>query len=253
MKVALIAPTSQLHYCMGREYQMMIPEFEHHLAYQKYYQVFGTMPNTFVMLDNGAFEGEQLSDTDLLNMAVEYHVDEVAIPDTLYDTEATLFQMHKFVATYKHPSRARRRPPRLMAIVQGRTFEECKACINGFADTRYTNYITTIGIPKHLPSTTKEDDVRINLVRWINVKYPHKWDLHFLGFVEPGEMMRGAALGVRSLDTSAPFISAAENLSIAEYVPVRQRWFSNLGPKFFHPTVTKDNIRLTDEWATYEE
>jgi hypothetical protein len=260
LNIALIAPVSQLHHCMGRPIQMMIPQFEHHWGYQKYFKMFSHDLGTFVMLDNGAFEGNQLTDSDLLNMAAEYAVDEVAIPDVLGDANATLFQLEKFVSVYKHPSHSRHRVPRLLAIVQGQTFEECAYCIDTFAFDKYTNLIATIGIPKHLRKTTGQLDVRIELARYINTKYPLKWDVHFLGYNSPGETMEAAALGARSQDTGAPFVCTAENMDIGgdmitaapEMLP-RQNWFDNLGPEYFHPKLVKHNIDLLDKWATNAE
>lgn len=254
MKVALIPPASQLHHCVGRPFQMMIPDFTHSLAYQRYYKKFGLDPNTFVILDNGAFEGGALDDYDLLQMAAEYRVDEVASPDTLGDYRATLTQLDKFVAIYRHPSHTHTRPSRLMAIVQGQTIQECRLCIAGFSKDRFASIITTIGLPKHLAATTGRDDVRHDLTSYINHAYPDRWDIHYLGFVAPGEMMGGAQLGVRSLDTSAPFICTAENLKILPdsgptVVPSRQNWFSNLGPEYFHPLLVKENIDCVDLWA----
>jgi hypothetical protein len=255
MKIALITPASQLHHCMNRKFQMLIPGFEHNLEYKRYFKVFGTNNGNFVMLDNGAFEGSQLNDRDLLDMGREYKVDELCIPDTMGDSVGTLEQLGRFAAVLRHPSRGDTwKPPRLMAIVQGETEDELISCIDAFAADRFTNVIDTIGIPKHLPATTGWDDIRIRLAKWTQTKYPHKWDLHFLGFVAPGETMGAAQLGVRSMDTSAPFVCTADNVSISLHrVPPRQRWFANLGPEYFHPHLVRQNIDDLDLWAVKED
>jgi hypothetical protein len=149
-----------------------------------------------------------------------------------------------------------------MAVVQGQTVEECQYCIKGIAKfSPGKNWdeigVRTLGIPKHLASTTSWEDIRTQLLRWALKEFPGVWDYHFLGYVREGELMQAAELGVRSLDTSAPFICTAENMKLNpreqwEYeIPKRQPDFADLGPEYFHPKLLRENIDILDRWSRY--
>lgn len=220
-------------------------------------------PRSFIILDNGAYEGTQLTAHDLLGLAYDYNVDEIVAPDVMGDGDATLDMLEDFMAIYKKRTAA---PKSVMAVVQGQTIEECQACIRGIRkfsvpirESSHMQFrtVTTLAFPKHLPKTTGWDDARIQLLRWVEKEFPGVWVYHYLGFVAPGELMIGAELGVRSLDTSAPFICSADNIPMAPTdrptdIPPRQKNYLSLGAEYFHPVLMRRNIACLDRWADYK-
>jgi hypothetical protein len=259
MDIALIPPASQLDHLMSRKIQMMIPAYTKNARYRWFYRNFGHNSDMHVILDNGAFEGARLSPHDLLGMAYDYQVDEIIIPDEMGDMGASMYMLEEFMA--KLVTR-KWHPKYVMAAVQGQTVEECHAHIRNIAE--HTSEVTTLGLPKHLDKTTGWEGIRVKLTEWILKEFPNMWDIHFLGYIREGEMMSAAEVGVRSLDTSAPFICAAELMSInpSTYaswssswnfeVPERQKNFADLPKEYFHPKLIKDNIDQLDRWAAYD-
>src|SRR6266487_1970162 len=105
--IALIAPVSQLHHIVDRPYQMMLPSFTYHKQYQRYYKYFGSNESTWLILDNGAFEGETLNDEALLKLACDYRASEVIAPDVMGDSKKSLKLLAHFMSHWRHPSRPR--------------------------------------------------------------------------------------------------------------------------------------------------
>lgn len=251
MHVAIIPPACQLARCLNRRYQMLLPDFAVLEPYNEYYSKFAT-EQYFTILDNGAFESTALKPLDLLELAKKYHVDEVIAPDTIGNALESLDQLAEFLSQCRYGLNVAM--PRIMAVVQGTSLDQCKNYID-----RVVRFpvVTTLGIPKHLVATADCRNIRTELVVYISDRYRHLWDLHYLGFVAPGEMMMGARLGVRSLDTSAPFICAAANLPISPVgapciIPKRQENYAHLGPEYLDSQLTDANIRRVDEWASYK-
>lgn len=261
MKIALIPPVSQLSRLEGRKYQMMIPSFARSIVYRNYYKMLGEKPQYHLMLDCGAFEGAPLSQHDLLEMAIEYKADEVVPPDILGDGAESFHMLNEFMSKTRHPAFASRLRAKVMAAVQGQTLGQCYAYIDRIYNSGLYMDIPTLGIPKHLTETTGHYDARTQIARYIDKKHPGVFTIHFLGFVGPGDAIEGARLDVRSLDTSAPFICAAENMllsgssALAEpsTVPKRQINYTALGKEYFHPKVINANIDILDMWAQGEK
>lgn len=259
MKVALIPPISQLHYLNARRYQMMLPSFAKYSTYAKYYKLFCDRAQYYVMLDCGAFEGETLSAKQLLDMANQFWVDEVVPPDVLGDASASFKMLADFIAKYKHPSRRFDNKPAIAAAVQGKTELECEQYIDHIVESGLFSAVKTIALPKHLPETTHVYNVRANLTRYVMSRYPAVFDIHYLGFVGRGDTLEGAELGVRSMDTTAPFVCTAELVAMSGNlcghhlgfleVPPRPSNYHALSREYFHPKLVGPNIDALDGWA----
>jgi hypothetical protein len=255
MHIALISPTSQLHHCLGRPFQMMLPDFMGRDAYRTYYKRFGASRDTHLILDNGAFESQALSDSELLRIACDYYVDEVIAPDTIGNARASLHQLESFIACLRRPEWKDRRPSQVMAVVGGSSLGSCKELVSHIGHNRLEFPVTTLGIAKHLPATTGIPDARLQLTDWIYGAFPGRFDIHFLGFVSAKEtMMANSALRVRSMDSSIPFICTADGSSLTlcsetNVYPTRQKDFATLPAEVFPASLNRNNIRTLDTWA----
>jgi len=211
MEVALIAPGSLQHLSVNRKFEMIIPEGVHHDSRYKTYFSHEGRSDKYTMLDNGAFEQAQVTDHNLLELAAMYQVDEVAAPDVIGDVYQSLNKLESFLYMIESYQDFQLR---IMAVVQGQNLRECKSFITYIASTQHANTTWTLAFPKHLVKTTGHFDARLRLIRWTQREYNHLFQIHALGYNYPGEVQGLAGLGVRSLDTSAPFIAAYHRYSL---------------------------------------
>jgi hypothetical protein len=254
VEICLIPPIAAVSTCDNRPYQMMIPDLSYDTGFKKKYEEYGLSHKYFVILDNGAYETTARDSNQLIEMAYRYRVDEVIAPDVMRDTRESLRLLDEFMAVWKHPSRRNRRPERVMAVLQGRTIEQCQSMARQVAADH--PLIETIGIPKHLPHTTGIPTARLELALWLRDTFHGSWEIHFLGFTCDGEVHDAAEIGVRSLDSSIPYVCAGEKVELADCAklgsyPPRQRWYANMWANT--PTPYERiwrNIITLDEWAT---
>lgn len=153
-KVAEIVPVDQLEDVANNHYHMCLA----HLVIQdnpmakKYTEFYRRMSNEgkYVLMDNGAAEGAQLSFNDLIETYKEIGPAEIVIPDTLNDANDTLAKMFDWLKLIDVPCKQ-------MAVPQGKDFEEWKACAYIMMQERRIN---TIGISKFLNITTGDATIR---------------------------------------------------------------------------------------------
>lgn len=201
MKLALIPPYSQMITTVRTDYQLVLPE---HLANKQYQEAYITARRNgdYLILDNGAAEGNLLSHGELRGMALGLMVNEIVVPDVLGNMDETL-QLTKDFFRFGVDHRFK-----YMGVVQGKTFDECCACVEAYYET--FGEITVLGIPRHLISTCDDDQVRSNLALYIRRTHPG-YQVHLLG-TNP-EYIRELKdkqhefhiAGVRGVDTSAPY------------------------------------------------
>jgi hypothetical protein len=200
------------------------------------------------MIDNGAFESAALTDHRLLEIAHVLRVNEVAAPDVMGDVYHSLNRLEAFIYTIEMIYDFRLR---VMAIVQGQNLVECKNFITYIANTQHANVTWTIAFPKHLVKTTGHQDVRLKLVRWTQREYDHLFQIHALGYNFPGEVQGLAELGIRSLDTSAPFVAALHGWNLNDHLePLpRTQYYWSIPADQFDTKLVEENIQLLDKWA----
>lgn len=191
-------------------YQLLLPQLTESHKYVKAYHR-RRREGDFMILDNGAAEGVETTPEKLHKLAEHMMVNEIVIPDTLLDMQATVSQAIEF-EKYVSPKF------RYMAVAQGKTLHECYECIHHFAKLPY---ISTIGIPRHV-ITTVDGDARFHLVRFIRNNFNQQFDIHLLG-MNPAFINELDAFGysyqvcnVRGVDTSAPFTYAMAGFSLLE-------------------------------------
>jgi len=201
MKLALIPPYSQISSIYRTNYQLVLPEHLSNKAYQEAY-ITARRNGDYLIMDNGAAEGQLLSPGELRSMALGLMVNEIVVPDVLGDMYATL-KLAKEFFQYGVDHRFK-----YMGVVQGQSLDECCACVEAY----YSDHgnITVLGIPRHLIHTTNTKDIRAQLASYIRGNYP-SYQVHLLG-TNPSYIKElrvhatdFAIAGVRGVDTSAPF------------------------------------------------
>jgi hypothetical protein len=230
---------------------LLLPELFKHEEYRAYVSDLSRNNPRWVTLDNGAFEGELVPTEQLIGLAETYNVDEVVIPDTLQDANATLKQLDKFLQdapldlldSYQ-----------LMIVVQGKTIAECESFIWQVADEpRLYSRRVTFGLPKHLIVTTNNLLARIILASTIREALDDNFNIHFLG-MSPHNLMEithTRRLHVRSMDTSLPYVYAAQGRSIGAVGSVvleRKPGYFDLD-KGINRDLIEDNVNVVRTWC----
>lgn len=150
MKVAVIVPSRDLKkfegygdICMSLSHIILEDE-----KYTQYYREQTEKKDRFVLLDNSAFElekktGKGLSVDLVLEAAEKTAPSEVICTDILFEGEATVESTTIFISEVK--KRYGSIPYQLMAVPQGKTYGEWRAC---FRELVRIPEITTIGLSK---------------------------------------------------------------------------------------------------------
>lgn len=169
----------------------------------------------YVVLDNGEAENMQLTLEALLDKICMIHPSEVILPDTLFDSTATI---NKSIAAYDALSnKLTTMGIRIMVVPQGKTVEEWFQCAKILIDEIK---VDTIGIPKLLVKTENDLYARakaVSLVRSINM---HDIEIHLLGCSETPKIIKAiketAPNIVRGCDSSFAYLCADAGIDIIE-------------------------------------
>ncbi len=209
MKIAFIPPHSLLHYTERTNYQLYLPHLIKDINYFNTYLKYCSREEQFVILDNGAAEDETLTSLDLVALAMRMRPDEVVIPDVIGDMRATIAAAEAFWFDVIPAKEFTPLPFSLMFVAQGQTFLEVMKSANWACQQ---DWISTIGIPRHLVTTLGDPLAR---VRVANVIQGHNYSkqIHFLGgnpeFPTEVEFLSDPKVtnqrNVRGMDTSMPF------------------------------------------------
>jgi hypothetical protein len=196
------------------DYQLVLPEHLANSAYQEAYME-ARRRGDYLILDNGAAEGELLSHGQLRSMALGLMVNEIVVPDSLGYMDDTL-QLAKDFFRFGTDARFN-----YMGVIQGTTYAECCACVEAYSDQ--FSQISVLGIPRHLITTCEKDSIRADLAVFIRRRFGYgRFNVHLLG-TSPHHIRelreyqsQFAVAGVRGVDTSAPFNYAYHAKSIIE-------------------------------------
>lgn len=201
-RVAHIVPVSHLADTVDMQYHMCLahlvdnPEYKAHFAKM-------SAEGRFVLMDNGAAEGAQLSPPLLVDMYEEIGPTEIVLPDTLYEPGSTIQKSRNFMRVLDEAGLDGKY--RLMAVPQGRSLREWEACARIFVkDTR----INSIGISKFLNIATKDRTIRFAacmcLLRLIVEYKRHDLEVHLLGCDE-------GPLVVKMIHEKFPFVRGCDS------------------------------------------
>lgn len=242
MRLALIPPIEHVNSIAHTDYQLLLPQL---ITDPKYYRAYlrARRDGAFMILDNGIAEGIETNQVELHTRARQLMVNEIVVPDTLGDLEATINQAKQFEA-------CARAEFRYMGVVQGQTLSECYDCIRIFSELPY---IRTLGIPRHLLTTINED-ARALIVAFVRRNFGWRFAIHLLGtnrdymneFESYGQHYQDQ--GVRGVDTSAPFVYALAGASLLDDIRTdRPDNYFNL--QITNPRLTYTNIQLLKGWT----
>lgn len=215
MRLAQITPPQwNSLYHPGEDYRMALAHWvlknDAYVLAMRYARAAGG----YTILDNGSFEGEQVSNGELNEACLKIAADEVVLPDAQGDPGASLSR--SWAALGKLDVK------RVMFVPQGTTQEErincLRAWIKKWEGSEFKDrYALAIGVTS-LRQTKGERSPRIgtraSLLEEIaspDLEYP----LHLLGMPSPTEFIQteaelGRALNVRGVDTSIAFALGAE-------------------------------------------
>lgn len=98
--------------------------------------------NTFITIDNGLAENQQVSTQQLVEKANQVQADEIICPDKLYDYEGTVKMTNNFIDNLSEKELTKYE---LMAVPHGKTKSEYMKC---FKDLQDIIDIKTLGISK---------------------------------------------------------------------------------------------------------
>lgn len=210
MKLANIVPP---------QWQGIFPQGEYRMALAHWVLEYPTYAkqlrkgSSYILLDNGTFEGEQVSYAQLNKACANLGADEVILPDVHGDPGETLRLSWSTLG--KIASK------RVMFVPQGTTCKEWEQCLRAWI-TKWdeaswgASYSLAIGITSLRRTRGKRSPqvgTRVGLLeRYFSFNLPYP--LHLLGVPDPkefatSELAEARAMGVRGVDTSLAFALGA--------------------------------------------
>lgn len=245
MKLALIPPFAYLEEVTTTDYHLMLPLCLESSDYTRMYSTLRKRGD-YLILDNGAAESTPLDPERLMSWANMIMPQEVVIPDAMGIHADTVRRVMEF-EEYADPRF------KYMAVLQGQTWEELEQCVNAYA---WIDYVDVIGVPRHLITTIGDNEIRVAVVRMIQERWENRFQIHLLG-THPSYIQELARcgqlfneLGVRGVDTSAPFNYAWQEKMISHFddVPRSSTYFTDsfAGVRY---NLLRDNIESMVEWT----
>jgi len=139
MKLAIICADNNLHATMRLSFHFLVaPKVLQKSEMLRWYCGRSTRGD-FIIVDNGAPEGELVDETTLLTVAEAVRADEVILPDVLRNCDATLSKStSQRLLSYVPPTKR-------FVVPQGKTWPEWRYCLNQLVKRCEP---TTIGIAK---------------------------------------------------------------------------------------------------------
>lgn len=165
----------------------------------------------FTLLDNGANEGQILSDEALAHTAELFAPDELVLPDVLGNADETYSASTTYLMQYARANTS------YIGVVQGSNIDELKGLIDRYAKVPS---ITTLGLPRLLVDRMKQA-IRFDMTSWVTYQYPRRFQIHFLGASSswPKEPYYAGrySIPVRSIDTSLPFNYGLAGIALEDF------------------------------------
>lgn len=233
------------------DYQLVLPECFRNEDYTNTVYAMRDPKRTqqYIILDNGAAEGEAWHPVALWHVAKEFKCDEIVIPDMLGEKNGTLDLLEDFVAQM---TMEQIHAFNWMGVIQGQTWEEFLDCAEAFAEM---DFVTTIGIPRHAVQTIGHSNARINLAHHIHYRWP-KLQIHFLGSssynLSEAKLLAEACPYARGMDTSLPYFAAHHRVEIDD---LSAPFIARPDPYFERPAsdfpigLLEYNMRILKGWC----
>jgi len=206
MKLAHIVSVAHLEQTRDNHYHMCLA----HLVLQSptYAAFYARMvaEGKYVLMDNGAAEGEQLPLEGLLEAYERIHPTEMILPDTLYDGKDTVKRTLEGLDYFQGKML---RGMKYMAVPQGKSFAEWAESAAALLQERD---IDSIGVSKFLNTTTTNKSIRYEAVRFLDIAMStmdKPKEIHLLGaHIGPGEVKEASdgSKHVRGGDTALAYL-----------------------------------------------
>lgn len=266
MQLILIPPKSLLYTVAARGWYLALPQLAYDIEYRRFHK--GRHPSQWLILDNGAAEGHMPTMDELLRCAEDLEADEVVVPDVLGNMEGTLGGARVFG---KYSKSEFSHGTKFMAVLQGRTLQELKTCLDEYM---LMGWVDTIGIPRHTLETVECDHpshsgkqkdairkngctyMRAHIIEYFLEQYEGLAKIHMLGASPRFEqeclyIERTFPGAVRSMDTSMPYNWAHREMRLS---PVgcgvsRPSNYFDLDKSKFSNDALLHNIRTMKMWA----
>lgn len=258
MELALIPPNQFLETTLQTRMQLILPhELMHNKPYQEHYINVMEDDAFYTILDNGAAEASRVSGEDLMELAINFGVSEIACPDVLGNSFDTMLDTNIFLDKYLDD--LMNAGIKIGAVAQGTTVEEVIWSIQQYR-INWLGAIDVIYIPRLLVNMTFNPLARFQVLDQLLMEDLDAFDFHFFGASIAVDELRQAALDdrVRSFDTSMPFNFAYEGMLLVDYqddlLDVRRTkdYFTATWDEAQAATA-KANVTACLEWANGEQ
>lgn len=201
-RVAHIVPVSHLEDTVSNQYHMCLAHLIDDENYREHFKRMSKL-NKFILMDNGAAEGVQLTPEELMRAYEIINPTEIILPDILYKAGDTIQKSFNFLELFE--KRGLNKKYGVMAVPQGEDEGDWTACACIFVkDPR----IDTIGIPKHLVYSWNNKCARVkacDILEKLFNKYDRKdMEVHLLGCNE-------GPLVVKSIHESYKFVRGCDS------------------------------------------
>lgn len=227
MKAAVIPPIPELNNFESGDLHFLLA---HLLSNTKYYNYYADL-NSYLILDNAAYEeGSSIDIARLLQLAVEMDVNDVALPDVIYDPATTIIATNEALSYLTGPGAdlMHSLAPRLMLIPQGTKMDNWKymweACFHALLTaykrfaSRFPNLFTQppiVGIPVNFVRAANGSPALLDCI--YDGAEEGDYDIHFFGWWGDLDDLNTTAQKyplVRSIDSAKPFTFAIHGIEL---------------------------------------
>lgn len=208
MKLCFIPPLHHLSLSLHGDYLFTLAQ---HAMKDPNYLEYYRIQKQYKIVDCGAAEGETVTGDALLDVAREMKVNEVVIPDSLYQGWKTTDMYKSFVGSL---SKAELRKYSFMVVPQGRTRAQYMRCLNNMLKHDIVPEKLVVGVSKF--SAPISFGNRVLAARTIATKT--KKPMHLLGTtnnIAEVEQLKNNEF-VRSNDSCVSILLASQNQSVDE-------------------------------------
>jgi len=199
MKIAVIGADATMSHILGLSFHFLLAQqlCGKTLTQNSYRDL--SAHGDFIMVDNGAAEGELVLNETLIDIAEAVSADEVVLPDVLRDSSGTLSRSTASSILWAIPHTKR------VIVPQGRNWSEWIACLENLLSRCNP---ATIGVAKWLEELPGGRKKALEII--YQRRYHHRCRIHLLGAARDfmTEMRELNFPFVRSMDTALPLAHA---------------------------------------------
>ena len=188
----------------------------------------------------------------LIQTALTYGVDEMALPDVLQHHPQTLSRARNFFRVWHHRLTAK---TKLGFVLHGHSLYDTLGNFDQLRLEPWYRMIDTIYLPRSLV-TQMNKTTRIGVAQALLTSPGFDKAIHFFGaspyFISEAHYIRPELMKhIRSMDTSAPFVYALENESVDQGAQCRRDVATYFSERLIDPQkqLARNNMALMDRWA----